>query len=68
MALGGKAGEQLGHAWAVVVSRNTLLRGLRQQPLPSLPTPRVLGVDDFALRKRQTYGCVPPFTHDVFSP
>jgi len=30
MALGGKAGVQLGHAWDVVVSRNTLLRVLRQ--------------------------------------
>jgi len=32
----------------------TLLRLLRKLPLPAWPTPRVLGVDDFALRKRHT--------------
>jgi transposase len=58
LALGGSAGVRLGHKLGLTASRNTLLRRVRQVPMPSAVTPAVLGVDDWALRKRTTYGTI----------
>ncbi len=58
LALGGAAGARFGSRLGLAASRNTLLRLVRQAPLPAMPTPSALGVDDWALRKRQSYGTV----------
>ena len=55
-ALGGAAGARLSSTLGLPVARNTLLRLIRAAPLPSCPIPAVLGVDDWAYRKRHTYG------------
>ena len=58
LALGGTAGARLSRRLGLSISRNTLLRLLRRLPMPEMATPQVLGVDDWAYRKRQTYGTV----------
>ena len=58
LALGGSAGVRLGRALGLASSCNTLLRRVRQAPVPSIVTPSALGVDDWAVRKRATYGTI----------
>ncbi|MFC4913760.1 ISL3 family transposase [Actinomadura gamaensis] len=52
----GRASARLSAGWAL--SRSVALRLLARLPLPPLRVPRVLGVDDFALKGRQRYATI----------
>lgn len=56
--LAGRAGARVLAGLGVAMSRQTALRALLRLPLSARSAPRVIGVDDFALCKRQLYATV----------
>jgi len=56
LAAGGQAGAEIGSEQGLNGSRDTILRLVRRHQLPDPPTSRIVGIDDWAWKRRQRYG------------
>jgi transposase len=57
-ALGGKPAERITHVLGMPTSNSTLLRRIRRSPCTAETSAQVIGIDDFAFKKGNTYGTI----------
>lgn len=58
LALGGRPGQGLARRLLMPVSKDTLLRTVRARAPAARPTPRVIGIDDWAWKRGHRYGSI----------
>ena len=58
LAVGGEPGSRLAHRLAMPVSGDTLLRLIRSARWKAPEAPRVIGIDEWAWKRGQTYGTI----------
>ncbi|MCX4459903.1 hypothetical protein OG585_45095 [Streptomyces sp. NBC_01340] len=58
LALAGRADARLARIFRVSASRSTVLLLVDPLPQPKTPSPRVVGVDEYAARKGCVYGTI----------
>jgi transposase len=58
LALGGEAGARVATSLSMPTSTDTLLRRVKANGNEPGPAPRILGIDDWAIRKGQRYGTI----------
>jgi transposase len=56
LTIGGQAGADMGSDLGISGSRDTILRLVRQWEPPAQPEPHVIGLDDWAWKRRLRYG------------
>lgn len=58
LALGGEAGARVGDRLGMVGSADTILRRVAHVVPESMPAPRIVGIDEWAIRKGRRYGSI----------